>query len=395
MPVDLSASIFAQYKRARKRATEAEQNGQNAQAASAYREASALMRQYAQSAGDASLRKQRLERADTLGQLAQRLVSGKVRSLDPKGRMVMRSTETGDADEYENEVLGLITHTNKRWEDIGGLEDTKQAIKSAYGQALARKPAGVVISGWRNLLLYGPPGTGKTMIASATAGNLEATFFNVKVSNLLSKYFGESTKLISALYMVARRMAPAVVFLDEFESLTPVRGSGESSAERRIVSTFLAELDGLESKEVENLVLTMGSTNTPWLIDPAILSRFQRRIYIPLPDAAARRAILDINLSRNGHRSQLSLEELVQRTGGLSGREVEQLCLIGVEQMLRRANPSLAQIVDQGRRAVEAYELQVEPLSEADFAAGFAEVSPVATPEMLAQFEAWGKRAGS
>jgi SpoVK/Ycf46/Vps4 family AAA+-type ATPase len=116
----------------------------------------------------------------------------------------------------------------------------------------------------------GPPGTGKTLLAAATAGNLEATFFNVKVSSLLSKYFGESTKLISALYSVARRLSPAVIFLDEFESLTPSRGSGESGSERRIVSTLLAELDGLQGKDDDSFVMTICATNLPWLLDLAI-----------------------------------------------------------------------------------------------------------------------------
>jgi katanin p60 ATPase-containing subunit A1 len=186
-------------------------------------------------------------------------------------------------------VLSLIHKSDVQWGDIGGLEDTKDSIKSAYALALAQKPAGVQVSSWRNLLMYGPPGTGKTLLAAATAGNLEATFFNVKVSSLLSKYFGESTKLISALFSVARRLSPAVIFLDEFESLTPVRGSGESGAERRIVSTLLAELDGLQAKDDTGFVLTICATNLPWLLDLAILSRFQRRIYVPLPDPDARR----------------------------------------------------------------------------------------------------------
>jgi len=286
-------------------------------------------------------------------------------------------------------VLTLIHKSDVRWQDIGGLEDTKDSIKSAYALALAKKPAGVQVSSWRNLLLYGPPGTGKTLLAAATAGNLEATFFNVKVSSLLSKYFGESTKLISALYSVARRLSPAVIFLDEFESLTPARGSGESGAKRRIVSTLLAELDGLQAKDESGFVLTISATNLPWLLDLAILSRFHRRIYVPLPDEAARNAILDIHLTRRGHTTKIPITELVRRTEGFAGREVEQLCLIAINAMIRRANPSLLKMVDKGLTSISEYELKVQPIAEEDFAQGFAQIRPVSDQLLLTRYERW------
>ena len=276
-----------------------------------------------------------------------------------------------------------------KWDQIGGLEDTKNAIKSAYALALAKKPEGVQISSWRNLLLYGPPGTGKTLLAAATAGNLEATFFNVKVSSLLSKYFGESTKLISALYSVARRLSPAVIFLDEFESLTPSRGSGESGSERRIVSTLLAELDGLQGKDDDSFVMTICATNLPWLLDLAILSRFQRRIYVPLPDPAAREAILGIQLTRKGHHSQVTIQELVERTDGFAGRELEQVGQIAINNMIRRANPDLLQVVDSGLGKLTAYELRIEQLTIGDFESAFSQIKPLADPRVVRRYELW------
>jgi len=204
-----------------------------------------------------------------------------------------------------------------------------------------------------------------------------------------SKYFGESTKLITALYTVARRMSPAVIFLDEFESLTPPRGSGESGAERRIVSTLLAELDGLATKDDDSFVLTMSATNVPWLLDTAILSRFQQRIYVPLPDPAARKAILEIHLMRRGHRSDIPMEELVRRTEGFAGREIEQLCQTAINHMTRRANPDLLNLVDRGHAAVSAYELRVTPLTEDDFKAAFDQIRPVANAAMLRRYDEW------
>jgi katanin p60 ATPase-containing subunit A1 len=399
MPINLGDMAYAEYKRALKRAEEALRNGAVPEAASAYRQCAELYRQYANSANDPALRHQRLEKAELYQDKAQALEkTGKLDSTGspsrstPSRQSQPQVTSEQAVDDYEAEVLALIQQTSIRWEDIGGLDDTKAAIKSAYGMALARKPKGVEISSWRNVLLYGPPGTGKTLLAAATAGSLDANFFNVKVSNLLSKYFGESSKLITALYATARRLSPAVIFLDEFESLTPPRGSGESGAERRIVSTLLAELDGLATKEDESFVLTMGATNVPWLLDSAILSRFQRRIYVPLPDPAARKAILSIHLTRRGHKTVGSMEELVRQTEGFAGREIEQICQMAVARMTQRANPDLLAVVDQGQEAVRNYQIRVEPLNGEDFKVAFDQIRPIATPAMLQRYSEWVKK---
>jgi SpoVK/Ycf46/Vps4 family AAA+-type ATPase len=400
MSVDLSGSIYKLYKDARVRGDTAKERGAFAEAANYYSRAAKWMRAYADATHDAEVRRERLGRAEKLleaaRELSQRELLPAVGKPLAAAKPDVRQDESQTAeDDYEEEVLALIHKSDVRWEDIGGLEDTKDAIKSAYALALARKPEGVIVSSWRNILLYGPPGTGKTLLAAATAGNLEATFFNVKVSNLLSKYFGESTKLISALYSVARRLSPAVIFLDEFESLTPTRGSGESGAERRIISTLLAELDGLKAKDDDSFVLTMCATNMPWLLDLAVLSRFQRRIYVPLPDEAARRAILEIHIGRRGHQSQVSMEDLVQRTQGYAGREIEQLCQIAVNAMIRRANPHLLGVVERGLKDLQAYELQIEALQEADFQQGFDQVQPVADEGLLRRYEQWHSKVES
>jgi katanin p60 ATPase-containing subunit A1 len=398
MPVDLSASIYAEYKRARKRAEEAERRGAQKEAAAAYQQAATLMRKYASYTFDKEVRQSRLQRATVHEAAAVRLrhtkASPALRPLQENARQSGQGGQaSGDEDDLEAAVLALIERTTVSWDDIGGLEETKTTIKSAYGLALARKPQGVSIEGLRNLLLFGPPGTGKTLLAAATAGSLDATFFNVKASSLLSKYFGESTKLISTLYAVAGRMAPAVVYMDEFESLTPARGMGESGAERRIVSTLLAELDGLAGKDDDRFILTMGATNLPWTLDTAILSRFQRRIYIPLPDEAARDAIFEIHIERRGHASQVERSELVGRTEGFSGREIEQLCEAAVDRMIRRSNPDLESVVDRGQEAVRGHELHVEPLNAKDFDTAFGQVHPIADERMLQRYAEWEKQA--
>jgi len=399
MPVDLSASIYAQYKRARKRAEKALQQGDLNAAAMLYTQSARLMRQYARYARNGHVRQQRLKTAEAHEATAAKLRGEFSKAGSEKAVMTSKSKlaareEEGEGDEYEEEVLSLVQQTSVRWEDIGGLDDTKKAIRSAYALALAEKPQGVQIASLRSILLYGPPGTGKTLLAAATAGSLEATFFNVKVSNVLSKYFGESTRLISALYTVARRLSPSVVFLDEFDALTPPRGSGESGAERRIVSTLLAELDGLEGKSDPAFVLTIGATNHPWLLDPAILSRFQRRIYVPLPDAEARRAILEIHILRKGHQTQVPLDEWVRRTEGYAGRELEQLVQAAVNHMIERVNPGLLDAVDRGRQATEDFQLKIEPLSREDMDFAFAQVKPGTPRDLLRRYRRWAADYG-
>lgn len=391
MPIDKSPFFYGEYKKARKRAEDAERRAAFNQAASAYRQAAEYMHKYAECSLDASVRRERNANAQALEQAARRMQELAAAPRPQSQSAAQPDAPTGE-DNYEARVLNLIQQTKIRWEDIGGLEKTKTAIKSSYGRALARWPAEFKNEMKRTMLLYGPPGTGKTLLAAATAG-LDATFFSIETGSLLSKYFGESSKLIDALYAVARRLSPSVIFLDELEALAPPRSGSESGPEQRIVTQFLSELDGLESKSDSSFVFTMGATNYPWMLDVAILSRFPTRIYVPLPDEEARRAILNIHLTRRGIKSHLSLEDLVRRTRGYSGREISQLCEQAIAKMTDDANPRLLEIVDQGQEAVREYEIRVKPLTTADFDQAFELVQPVATPELLGQYEDWARRS--
>ena len=247
----------------------------------------------------------------------------------------------------------------------------------------------------RNILLYGPPGTGKTLLAAATSLELDATFFNVKVSDMLSKYFGESAKLVSALYAEAFAQAPSVIFLDEFDALTGSRDGSDSGAERRMLSTLLSELDGLDDKGRGNApyLLSIAATNVPWQIDKAVISRFGARlIYVPLPDADARRAILQIHIERKGHKSDVPIAELVERLAGYSGREIEAVVGYAVSTMVQRANPGLLGKVTQGRDALAKYILKVKSISAADFEAALVAITPVTTAQDIARYESWRRQ---
>ena len=383
MPVDLSGQIYAAYEQALARAKLRFEKGQYPEAAVAYRQCADFLEKYARYSKSARLRAEWLRKAESYRRLAERL---------ERGGFAISTVEGPPAvEDYESVISALVHRSAVTWDDIGGLEEVKREIKAAYGLALARKPEGVKLEGWRNILFYGPPGTGKTLLAAATSNGLDAIFFNVKVSDLLSKYFGESTRLISALYSVARHLAPSVVFLDEFEALGRPRGREGSGAETRIVSTFLAELDGLAQKKGEDYVLTIAATNLPWLIDKAVLSRFEKKIYIPLPDAPARRRIFEIHLKGKGHRTNVPYQELVARTDGYSGREIEQLCREAVKEMIGRLNPDLPEAVDRGREAVRKYRLKVGPLTRKDWQRAFSMVTPQTTRGELQRFEEWRK----
>lgn len=383
MPVDLSAEIYAMFKAALARAKSRQEQGSLQEAAAAYRQCGSLMAKYAKYAVSPKVRASREEQSKGYLVLAEQLESGKVPVPAAEGAVA--------PEDYEAEIAGLIHKSSVTWDDIGGLDETKREIKAAYGLTLARKPEGVRLTGWEKILFYGPPGTGKTLLAAATSNGLDATFFNVKVSNLLSKYFGESTKLITALYEHARERSPSVVFLDEFDALSVPRGMGDSGAERRVVSTMLAELDGLSGKDSEAYVLTIGATNVPWLVDKALLSRFEKKMSIPLPDKEARRRIFEINLDGKGYQTLVPLDRLVKQTERFSGRELDRLCREAINHMVKEMNPDLIDEVDKGLEAIEQYQIKVRSLTEADFDWSLRVVEPETSVTDLKRFQEWRK----
>ena len=396
MPVDLSASIYSQYLRAYKAAVEAERSGKTKEAASLYHQAAEFMRNYAGYALDPAVKQNRVAKAELLEKNARLLLKLPEGSV-PKSPAVKKGNEkkgrspanAEDEDEFEAQIRQLITRTTTTWDDVAGMQDTKDAIKSAYARALAKKPPEVEIDISRGILLVGPPGTGKTLLAAATAGSLDATFFSAKASDMLSKWFGESSQKVSALFKVARKMAPSVIFIDEIEALALSRNENISSANLQVVSTLLAELDGLKFKDSDQFVLTMGATNVPELLDEGILRRFPRRIYIPPPDGELRRAILEIHLTRKGFQSQFPLESLAERTEGYTGDEIRELCSNACERMIRRMNPDLMKIVDQGMQAVRNYTIKTDTIQTEEFDGAFEQVRPLTSPAMVKKFEKW------
>ena len=227
-----------------------------------------------------------------------------------------------------------------RWEDVGGLGDVRRRLVEAvewpikypelFKQAGVRPPKG--------LLLAGPPGVGKTLIAKAVANESGVNVISVKGPALMSKYVGESEQGVRELFHKARLASPCIIFLDEVDSIIPVRGesSGDSHVAERVLSQFLSEMDGLE--ELKG-VFVMGATNRADMIDPAMLrpGRFDEIVELPLPDEEARREILAVHLRSKPLGADINAEELAARCDGASGAELAAVCNRAALCALRRA----------------------------------------------------------
>jgi transitional endoplasmic reticulum ATPase len=178
----------------------------------------------------------------------------------------------------------------------------------------------------KGVLLYGPPGTGKTMLAKAVANESEANFISIKGPEVLSKWVGESEKAIREVFRKARQAAPTIIFFDELDSITPVRGSGMGSSQvtERVISQILTELDGLE--ELKNVVV-IGATNRMDIVDPALLrpGRFDRLLNVPVPDLEARKDILKIHLDKKPLADDVKIDILADKTEGYSGADLAAL----------------------------------------------------------------------
>ncbi len=218
---------------------------------------------------------------------------------------------------------------NITWEDVGGLEDTKERLRETIQWPLEYPSVfkQMDMEAAKGVLMYGPPGTGKTLLAKAIANESKSNFISIKGPELLNKYVGESEKGVREVFEKARANAPTVVFFDEIDSIAGERGknSGDSGVGERVVSQLLTELDGLE--ELEDVVV-IATTNRPDLIDPALIrpGRLDRHIHVPVPDEEARRKIFDVHTRNKPLADDVDIDDLAARTEGYVGADIEAVC---------------------------------------------------------------------
>jgi len=221
----------------------------------------------------------------------------------------------------------LVETPNIKWDDIGGIENVKQDLKEAVEWPLkfpdSFKRMGIRPP--RGVLLYGPPGTGKTLLAKAVANESEANFIQVKGPSLLSMWVGESEKGVRKIFERARQVAPCIIFFDEIDSLASKRGyeTGTKVTER-VLNQLLAEMDGIE--DLTN-VIVIGATNRPDMLDSALMrpGRFDRIVYVPIPEKAGRLQILKIHTAGMPLDKNLNLNKLAEETEGYTGADIESL----------------------------------------------------------------------
>lgn len=283
----------------------------------------------------------------------------------------MGQSEEGGAAEGDEWLVAETPEVS--FDDIAGMAEAKEAIfdmivhpmrEPEKARALKLKPGGGV-------LLYGPPGTGKTMFGKAIAREIDAPFFYASGAQLRSKWHGESEQRLSRLIRAARSRPVAVLFLDEVDGLLPRRTGGSSVVDNRIVTQFLADVGGF--RDSENILLLLGATNKPWEIDEAVFrtGRFDEKIHIGLPDAAARGGLLKMHLAGLPLDAGLEMETWVARLEGYTGSDI-----VGIIHDAKRA--ALRRSVRTGG----------DPLIEAgDLEQALKTIPASVTESMLAQYE--------
>ena len=365
-----------------------DQQGKRSAAMSKYIESADILVRVMKVSKNPQLRRIALERADQYVARAKTLRSSKIPARGPAPDFEGVEIEDQDEKELQEDIESMIIKEKPdvKWEDVADLEEAKQALRESVILPLlrpdlftgARRP-------WKGVLLFGPPGCGKTLIAKAVANEAGCTFFNADAASLVSKWLGESERLVKNLFTSARKEQPAIVFMDEVDALTAERGSDQVGGERRLKTQFLIEMDGMKSKKGDHIVV-LGATNRPWDLDAAFRRRFERRILVPIPEFEARVRIFEIHTKGIDLAPDVDFNLLGEKTDGYAGSDIALICREASLQPIREMDAS---------GAIRDKDISARPVNLQDFLEALKNVRSVVSPEEQARYIEWDNTHGS
>ncbi|XP_048442588.1 spastin-like isoform X2 [Pyrus x bretschneideri] len=288
----------------------------------------------------------------------------------------LKDVVTGN--EFEKKLLADVippSDIGVTFDDIGALENVKDTLKELVMLPLQRPELfskGQLTKPCKGILLFGPPGTGKTMLAKAVATEAGANFINISMSSITSEWFGEGEKYVKAVFSLASKIAPSVVFVDEVDSMLGRRENpGEHEAMRKMKNEFMVNWDGLRTKEKER-VLVLAATNRPFDLDEAVIRRLPRRLMVNLPDAQNREKILRVVLAKEDLEPDVDLEAVANMTNGYSGSDLKNLCVaaahLPIREILEKERKERSLALAENRPVPELYcSTDIRPLKMEDF----------------------------
>lgn len=284
----------------------------------------------------------------------------------------------------QTEHFSPIQKPNVRWNDIADLRDAKMAVEESVIYP-AKRPD-LFPLGWpRGILFFGPPGCGKTLLAAAIATEINADFFCIDAASVMDKWLGQSEKNVANLFQDARRASasgrPAIIFIDEVDSLVGIRAD-EVGGEVRTRNQFLKEMDGISDKSSPVLVYVVGATNKPWALDEAFIRRFQKRIFVPLPNGEARTELVSIYSKDLTMSGDVSADELVRMTDGYSASDIHDILQSAQIKVVRELFQS-ERITDRSRPRAISMEDMREILRKR---------RPSVSSDMLRFYDKWYER---